>query len=107
MSLIKVKGLPLYTDPDYNYDINLNGVSYNLRMVYAERNESWYISLKEQEAEDYEIENIRLSRDSPIYHKQGESYFFLSTVGGSSEVDRDNFRIDKWCKLYYVYLEDE
>ena len=37
--------IPLYSDPDYMYEVVLDGVIYNLGFVWNERSETWTLNI--------------------------------------------------------------
>ena len=102
--------LPLYNEADYEYDTTLNGVSYTIRMFYCERNQSWYLDFQDQEVEEFIIQGERLSERNKTYHSVVDnSYFYLEPVGNTTNtnIERDPYRIDRWCKLYYVFQQED
>lgn len=44
--------LPIYADlPEHDYTIALDGVQYQIRLVYRERRSSWYLDLRDEQGE--------------------------------------------------------
>ena len=44
--------LPLFHDvPAHSYSVVLDGVTYQIRMVYRERRRSWYVDIRDQDGD--------------------------------------------------------
>ena len=108
---MEVLELPLYNEPDYSYDVSLNRTSYTIRMFYNERSRSWHMDLQDQEGE-YIFQGVRIAEETPLY--SGSKDAILMVVISTSclletrtlTLDcRDPYRIDRWCKLYYLFPE--
>lgn len=115
---MEVLELPLYNEPDYSYDVSLNRTSYTIRMFYNERSRSWHMDLQDQEGE-YIFQGVRIAEETPLYSNntsgdttttttEDNGYFYLMPVGETRTLSigcRDPYRIDRWCKLYYLFPE--
>ncbi len=109
---MEVLELPLYNEPDYSYDVSLNRTSYTIRMFYNERSRSWHMDLQDQEGE-YIFQGVRIAEETPLYSGSKDAiadggYFYLMPVGETRTLTldcRDPYRIDRWCKLYYLFPE--
>lgn len=104
--------LPLFSDPDYEYGIALQGESYVLRFTYNERLQLYTLSLLDADSNPIIVgqalvPSYPLFFDYAIYPLTG--YFYLEEISNieSEAYKRYPDRIDQYYRFYYVYTQEE
>lgn len=104
--------LPLYSDPDYNYAVNLQGNSYILDFKYNERAGLYFISL-------YTAENVPLVLgDALVPTFPIMKDYALNTLTGffwmeeKASIISEPYKaypdkIDQYYNLFYIYSTDD
>lgn len=108
----KYVSLPLFSDPDYEYGIALQGNSYILRFIYNERMKMYTFSLYDAEGlpivtGEALVPSYPMFFDYTLFPLTG--YFYLSEIANieTEPYKRYPDRLDKYYNFYYIYSEDE
>jgi len=104
--------LPLYSDPDYNYAVNLQGQSYILDFKYNERVKLYFLSI-------YTADNVPvvlgvglvptypITKDYALYPLTG--FFWMEEkadiISEPYKVYPEN--IDQYYSFYYLYSTED
>lgn len=99
--------LPLYQEPDYQYTISLERVSYKVRFYFVERVEKWAIDLRYAN-NDPIILGAFLAPEYPLffdYHIEGMSgSFWLEPIGkDKNETIINPYELNEYYRLFYIY----
>jgi len=99
--------LPLYQNPDYEYSIALERVSYKLRFYYVERVQQWSIDLRYAN-NDPIVLGACLVPDFPLFLDYDiedlSGTFWLEPIGPlDNETVINPYELNEYYKLYYFY----
>lgn len=109
-----VTELPLYSEPYFEYAINLEDVTRTLTFRWQDRNSSWYLDVRQGD-DEYIVKGVRLVQDFPILYeyvldeKDMSGYFCLIDAGdySSGKLADDYTSLAKFYRLFYIYTESE
>lgn len=98
--------LPLYPDPDYNYFVSLERVSYKLRFYYNERMQQWIMSMYYSDGTPIVLGEAVVDQ-YPIfldYAIEPSGYFWLEPIGkDQNHTIAHPYEIHQYYNLYYRY----
>lgn len=108
---IQVLDIELATDPDYQFIVPLEGVSYLLRLYYNERLEQWVIDLLTS-GDDPIVLGAGIVPEYPLFVDYGitnlSGFFWLQPIGkNQNETVQNPFDLKKYYDLWYVYDDGE
>lgn len=104
----KYVSLRLFSDPDYDYSIALQGNSYNLRFTYNERMALYTISLYDAENNpiivgEALVPNYPIFFEYAIYPLTGYFYMEEKALLETEPYKLYPDKIDQYYNLYYIY----
>ena len=110
--MVNYISLPLYSDPDYNYAVNLQGNSYILDFKYNERAGLYFISLYTAEnvplvLGDALVPTFPIMKDYALNTLTG--FFWMEEKANilSEPYKAYPDKIDEYYNLFYCYSVDE
>ena len=102
--------LPLYTDADYQYEVNLEGNYYTLRIYYNERVEGWFVEIRSGEndllvaGEQLVVYHLIMGFYSQLPDLTG--FFWLEPKGDyANNILGSTVNLSEYYRLYYVYTD--
>ena len=105
--------LPLYSDPYFSYNIDLEGVNRTLTFRWNDRANSWHFDITQEEGKSV-VAGIRVVANYPMlvdyqldeYSMTG--YFALVDAGSfsSGKLDTKPEAMSQWYKLFYIYTTE-
>lgn len=103
--------ISLYDDADYKFIIPLEGVSYQIRLYYNERLETWIIDLSYSDGTPIVLGQA-LVPEFPLFFdytiERMSGYFYLAPIGKfKNETLINPFELRKYYTLSYYYDDGE
>lgn len=109
---VKYVSLPLFSDPDYEYSVALQGDSYILRFIYNERMRLYTISLYDADSNpivlgEALVPNYPIFFEYAIYPLTG--YFFMEE---KANIQKEPYKVysdslDEYYSMFYIYDDGE
>lgn len=102
--------LPLYSDNDYRYNVSLERISYNIRIYFNERMQSWIMDLRYSDGEPIVL-GAAMVPGYPMFQDYVtglNGFFWLYPIGPERLNTIDNkFELYKYYEFGYFYYDEE
>ncbi len=106
--------LPLYNDPYFSYDIDLQGTNRKLTFRWNERASSWHFDIIHDTGEPVVL-GVRMVKNYPMlidYELTGfglNGYFALVDAGEykSGKLSTSPEALVQWYRLFYIYTTED
>ena len=104
--VMKYVNLPLYSDPDYIYNVPLENVAYRIRMYFNIRVQCWVMDIYYSDNTPVVV-GVKITPNFPILDGIPlplSGFFWLESVPKEiNEVVDDPYEIWKYYRFYYCY----
>lgn len=103
--------LPLFSDSDYEYVVNLEGFAYRIRLFYIEREQRWAMDLRQADRTPLVL-GAAVVPDWPLfidyYLPNLTGVFWFEPIGRDMNETRQNpFELNEYFRFFYYYDDGE